>query len=151
MNTTITLLTKAEFKKHLKQHTVIDTYYNTPAGTLWVQSTELGVFNAAYKVQEIAHANTASVLKRIILVGTNFQVKVWQAVLKIPAGATLTYHDIAQTIGKPRAYRAVANALAQNKIIFFIPCHRVTKKDGKLGGYAYGIDKKLALLTAERL
>ena len=81
--------------------------------------------------------------------GTNFQIKVWEALLKIPQGAVVSYEDIAASIGKPKAVRAVANAVAHNPVAFLIPCHRVIRKTGALGGYHWGSEKKIAILLWE--
>ncbi len=88
---------------------------------------------------------------RIVLSGTEFQCRVWQALTKIPPGTTVSYRDIAQAIGQPRASRAVANACAANPVPVAVPCHRVIQADGRLGGYRYGLDKKIALLGSEGL
>lgn len=82
--------------------------------------------------------------------GTEFQVKVWKALEKIPFGKTASYEDIAKKIGNPYAYRAVGNANNKNKISVIIPCHRVIAKDGKLAGYGGGIGRKEYLLGFER-
>jgi AraC family transcriptional regulator of adaptative response/methylated-DNA-[protein]-cysteine methyltransferase len=82
--------------------------------------------------------------------GTAFQRRVWAALQEIPHGQTATYEQIASRIGQPRAVRAVANACAQNKIAVIIPCHRVVRKDGGLGGYRWGMARKKALLEKER-
>lgn len=84
------------------------------------------------------------------LVGTAFQVRVWEALRTISAGQTRTYSDIAQQIGSPRAVRAVASACAANSAALAVPCHRVVRRDGSLGGYRWGVDVKEALLAAER-
>ena len=68
--------------------------------------------------------------------GTPFQQKVWTELLRIPKGKTITYKELATRIGKPRAVRAVANAVARNKLLVTIPCHRVVRSDGGLGGYS---------------
>ena len=81
--------------------------------------------------------------------GTAFQQRVWQALRKIPAGSKATYRDIARSIGSPKAIRAVAQACASNKIAVAIPCHRIVRQDGALGGYQWGIDRKRALLDRE--
>ena len=83
--------------------------------------------------------------------GTDFQVKVWTALRDIPRGETRSYCDIAEMVGEPRAVRAVANACASNPVPLIIPCHRVIRKNGDLGGYGLGIGRKKALLTAERI
>ena len=85
----------------------------------------------------------------LFLKGTNFQIKVWEALLKIPAGQIVSYGDVAAYIGKPKAVRAVANAVGSNPIPFIIPCHRVIRKIGEFGGYAGGTARKKALLGWE--
>lgn len=82
--------------------------------------------------------------------GTDFQMKVWSALRDIPRGETRSYCDIAEAVGEPRAVRAVASACASNPVPLIIPCHRVIRKDGSLGGYGLGIGRKRALLAAER-
>lgn len=82
--------------------------------------------------------------------GTAFQQRVWSALLRIPAGKTATYTEIAQRIGAPQAVRAVAGACAANKIAIAIPCHRVVRNDGSLSGYRWGVARKKALLVRER-
>jgi AraC family transcriptional regulator of adaptative response/methylated-DNA-[protein]-cysteine methyltransferase len=86
---------------------------------------------------------------RLDIRGTAFQRRVWQALREIPAGTTVTYGQIAERIGKPKATRAVATACAANKIAIAIPCHRVVRKDGSLAGYRWGIERKRALLAME--
>jgi len=81
--------------------------------------------------------------------GTAFQQRVWQALRAIPAGATVSYTDIAARLGTPRAVRAVAQACAANALAVAIPCHRVVHKDGALAGYRWGIERKRALLERE--
>jgi len=80
---------------------------------------------------------------------TPFQRRVWQATLQIPYGQTRPYSWVAQEAGSPRAYRAVGTALAKNPIPIIIPCHRVLRKDGTLGGYGGGLDMKRRLLEME--
>lgn len=81
--------------------------------------------------------------------GTLFQKQVWDEMQKIPFGETTSYAEIAKRVGRPEAWRAVANACAANPILIIIPCHRVVGSHGKLGGYAAGIDHKLWLLEHE--
>ncbi len=85
----------------------------------------------------------------LLLVGTPLQQAVWKALLEIPKGSTVTYQDLAVKIGKPKAYRAVANAVGANPISPLIPCHRVIRKGGALGGYYWGLEAKKKLLKAE--
>jgi AraC family transcriptional regulator of adaptative response/methylated-DNA-[protein]-cysteine methyltransferase len=81
--------------------------------------------------------------------GTVFQRRVWRAVREIPPGSTASYADIAAKIGHPKAARAVAQACASNKIAVAIPCHRAVRRDGRLGGYRWGIKRKRAVLEKE--
>ena len=85
------------------------------------------------------------------LKGTKFQVKVWRYLKKIPVGSTKTYSQVAKAIGKPLAVRAVANAIAKNPYPTQIPCHRVIRSDGSLGGYSArgGLKTKKKLLKIE--
>lgn len=85
------------------------------------------------------------------LKGTDFQKKVWTAISKIPKGKVMTYKELAQKIGKPLAVRAVGNAVGANPHPVTIPCHRVVKTDGSLGGYSGrgGIKTKIKLLKRE--
>jgi len=82
--------------------------------------------------------------------GTAFQQRVWQELRRIPAGETRSYADIAAAVGKPRAVRAAGSANGANNVAVLIPCHRVVRSDGSLGGYAYGLAIKQALLDKER-
>jgi AraC family transcriptional regulator of adaptative response/methylated-DNA-[protein]-cysteine methyltransferase len=84
------------------------------------------------------------------LQATGFQRQVWEMLQTIPRGSTRSYAQIAAAIGKPRASRAVARACASNRVALLVPCHRVVRKDGELGGYRWGADRKQAILDAER-
>jgi AraC family transcriptional regulator of adaptative response/methylated-DNA-[protein]-cysteine methyltransferase len=81
--------------------------------------------------------------------GTNFQLKVWEALLRIPSGAVATYEDIARSLQMPRAARAVGSAVGDNPIALLIPCHRVIRKTGAFGDYRWGLTRKRAMLTWE--
>jgi AraC family transcriptional regulator of adaptative response/methylated-DNA-[protein]-cysteine methyltransferase len=83
------------------------------------------------------------------LKGTVFQRQVWQALRQIPPGQTRSYSEIAAKMGKPKAYRAVARACAQNSVALLVPCHRVVGADGSLTGYRWGLERKRSLLEAE--
>ena len=87
------------------------------------------------------------------LSGTNFQLKVWKYLQEIPKGRVKTYLEVAKAIGKPKAFRAVANAVGKNPYPPKIPCHRVIRSDGSLGGYSGkgGIKEKRRLLTLEKV
>ena len=81
--------------------------------------------------------------------GTAFQERVWQELRKIPVGETRSYADIAAAIGQPGAVRAVGSANGDNPVAVLVPCHRVIRSDGSLGGYAGGLPRKSKLLAAE--
>jgi AraC family transcriptional regulator of adaptative response/methylated-DNA-[protein]-cysteine methyltransferase len=81
--------------------------------------------------------------------GTNFQLKVWEALLRIPEGALVSYDELAAWIGEPEASRAVGNAVGRNPIPLLIPCHRVVRKSGDFGGYRWGLPRKKAILGWE--
>jgi AraC family transcriptional regulator of adaptative response/methylated-DNA-[protein]-cysteine methyltransferase len=80
---------------------------------------------------------------------TAFQRRVWEELRRIPYGSTRSYKDVARAIGQPRAVRAVARACATNPVSLVIPCHRVVRSDGALGGYRWGLERKQALLATE--
>ncbi|HUL30287.1 MAG TPA: methylated-DNA--[protein]-cysteine S-methyltransferase [Thermodesulfobacteriota bacterium] len=82
--------------------------------------------------------------------GTLFQKKVWSALVEIPYGQTRSYKEIAQVIGRPRAFRAVGNANGQNPVPLIIPCHRVVESNGGLGGFGHGVNVKKKLLDFEK-
>ncbi len=86
---------------------------------------------------------------RVVLIGTDFQVNVWQSLLKIPFGKAVTYSDIAKDIGRPTAMRAVGAAVGANPISFVVPCHRALGKNGALTGYHWGLTRKRAMLGWE--
>ena len=82
--------------------------------------------------------------------GTDFQMSVWSALRKIPYGTTVTYSELASMVGKPRSARAVANACGSNPVALIVPCHRVIRKGGNLGGYGLGLDRKKKILEHEK-
>ena len=85
----------------------------------------------------------------LVLSGTNFQIKVWEALIKIPMGAVVSYENVAAHIGMPKASRAVGNAVGSNPVSFVIPCHRVIRKTAEFGNYGGGVARKLAILGWE--
>ena len=87
----------------------------------------------------------------MILKGTKFQIKVWKYLIKIPKGKVKTYKEVAKGIKMPKSARAVANACAKNPLLEIIPCHRVIRSDGKMGGYKgeKGIERMKRLLKSE--
>lgn len=113
-------------------------------------------------ILEPAPGRTAKVMERIfrganrsppplnlLLRGTPFQIKVWEALMNIPPGAVASYQDIARAAGRPGAVRAVGTAVGRNPVAFLIPCHRVIRKSGDFGGYRWGTPRKKAMLAWE--
>ena len=86
---------------------------------------------------------------RVVLIGSDFQVRVWQALLRIPMGCAVTYSSIAEQLGQPTASRAVGAAVGRNPISFVVPCHRALGKSGALTGYHWGLTRKRAMLGWE--
>ncbi|MBD0339904.1 MAG: methylated-DNA--[protein]-cysteine S-methyltransferase [Microcoleus sp. Co-bin12] len=99
----------------------------------------------------IFNSETLSEQKPLTLLvkGTNFQIQVWRALLKLPFGAIATYQTIAQLVARPTAARAVGNAIGNNPIGYLIPCHRVIRESGELGGYGWGVERKTVMLGWE--
>lgn len=96
-----------------------------------------------------SHQQSAQPPLPLLLRGTNFQLKVWQALLNIPTGAITSYGTLAKQLGQPTASRAIGTAVGQNPIGYLIPCHRVLRGDGDLGGYRWGVERKQAILGQE--
>jgi AraC family transcriptional regulator, regulatory protein of adaptative response / methylated-DNA-[protein]-cysteine methyltransferase len=85
----------------------------------------------------------------ILLKGTNFQLKVWEGLLRIPEGAVVSYGDLARRLGMSSSSRAVAGAIGSNPVAYLVPCHRVLRASGALGGYRWGLERKAAILFRE--
>lgn len=125
-----------------------------PAATLrrdsslrpWIEKAVASVCAGASLLQKAA----ATQLPELDLRGTVFQLRVWNALRRIPRGQTLTYSQLARELGDPNATRAVARACATNRVSILVPCHRVVGADGSLTGYRWGVDRKRKLLDAER-
>lgn len=158
--------------------TIAYTIADTPFGPVLIASTDTGVcvlsfvLNQADAIAELrrlypnssvtaattAHHTAAlqaisgyPVSVKLHLHATPFQLTVWQALLRIPRGSTTTYSHIARQIGRPTATRAVANAIGRNPVAILIPCHRVVRADGTIGGYRWPLTLKLSLLRSESL
>jgi AraC family transcriptional regulator of adaptative response/methylated-DNA-[protein]-cysteine methyltransferase len=86
---------------------------------------------------------------RIVLIGTDFEVRVWETLLRVPMGCATTYSDVAKSLGNPNAARAVGAAVGRNPVCFVVPCHRVIGKSGDLTGYHWGLTRKRAILGWE--
>jgi AraC family transcriptional regulator of adaptative response/methylated-DNA-[protein]-cysteine methyltransferase len=85
----------------------------------------------------------------LVLKGTNFQIQVWKALFNIPFGRVITYQDLALWLDRPTAARAVGTAVGKNPIAYLVPCHRVVRVSGALGGYRWGLDRKASILEWE--
>lgn len=117
-----------------------------PAATLVEDQASTGEV-AAQVFAPVPDKQTAQT--RLLLAGTNFQLKVWEALLRIPAGSVCTYEDVAHWIGQPSAARAVGGAVGSNAIAYLIPCHRVIRKSGVMRDYRWGATRKKAILGWE--
>lgn len=130
---------KAEYEQFANKWAFADLQHNPT----FTQKLILQIFYQSFLKQ------TTKPRLNILVQGTNFQVKVWEALLNIPLGAVSTYQQIAEAIGKPKAHRAVGTAVGSNPIAYLIPCHRVIRKEGKLGNYHWGGDRKQAIVGWE--
>ena len=146
-------------------------FHSTPFGDCLLAVTDRGICGLAFagggerrtwgaavlRCYESATTETASrVFERssgapitLALKGTNFQIKVWEALLRIPPGTVVSYGDIARAIGHPDSYRAVGTAVGRNPIAYLIPCHRVIQSSGAFGNYRWGAARKRAMLGWE--
>jgi AraC family transcriptional regulator of adaptative response/methylated-DNA-[protein]-cysteine methyltransferase len=172
-------VTPGEYKSHGAGLSIHYGLHFTPFGKCLIAATERGVchlsfvetsegnaidtlvadWNQAKMIED--YRTTAPLIDRIFstptpdtplklhLRGTNFQIKVWEALLHIPTGSLTTYEQIAAQIGNPNALRAVGTAVGHNPIAVLIPCHRVIRKSGDFGNYRYGPARKKALLAKE--
>jgi len=151
-----------QIKYDLKEHAL---------GTLFVATTEIGICHISFTDCEqttlnilkqrfqkthfqkslldnsLLQSNTNS---KLHVLGTEFQIYVWKTLISIPIGETRTYQNIAHSIGREKAVRAVGTAIAKNEVALLIPCHRVIRKSGDIGNYRWGIDRKEKLIAIER-
>ncbi|NCO03543.1 MAG: methylated-DNA--[protein]-cysteine S-methyltransferase [Alphaproteobacteria bacterium] len=109
------------------------------------EGATLGTLDRIFEAWEGDHLRSV----RTHIKGTVFQKEVWNALLSIPRGKVVSYGDVANDIGRPKAFRAVGTAVGENPISLIIPCHRVVQKSGALGNYGWGIDLKKRLLEIE--
>jgi len=145
------------------------TMIETPLGSFRVEADDHAVTKAEFNAPPITVGSTNRVLDQLRAElseyfagrrneftialnpsGTDFQKRVWNELLRIPFGETICYHELAMRIGKPTADRAVAQANGANPLCILIPCHRVIAKDGRLGGYSSGLERKRFLLGLEQ-
>ena len=170
-------VTPGEYRSHGAGLTIHYGLHPTPFGRCLIAATERGICHLSFvqtgegaAIDQLAaewreagmtedHRSTAPLVSHIFsgsgtplklhLRGTNFQIKVWEALLNIPAGGVTTYEQIAGRIGSPKAVRAVGTAVGHNPVAVLIPCHRVIRKAGGFGNYRYGTARKKALLAME--
>jgi AraC family transcriptional regulator of adaptative response/methylated-DNA-[protein]-cysteine methyltransferase len=172
-------MTPAEYKNGGKELDINYSFAETPFGNVIVASTPKGICymtfaddreeafdqllqqfpNATYtQVVDVAQQDALFIFKKdwselssikLHLKGTNFQLKVWETLLKIPMGGLSTYSDISQQISSPGASRAVGSAVGANPVAFLIPCHRVIKSTGETGQYHWGSTRKSAMIGWE--
>jgi len=105
----------------------------------------ISVFRNIFQTNKNTHKRSFN----LFIKGTNFQIKVWEALINIPSGYLCSYSDIAKFIGKPQSAQAVGKAVSQNPISYLIPCHRVIRKMGNIGGYQWGMARKKAIIGWE--
>ena len=125
--------------------------FHDPHGTAQLISRVFSAPAAQLSGEHCAVESTHQAPLKLLLNGTRFQIQVWRALLEIPQGAVTSYAALATHIGNPRAVRAVGTANGANPISYLIPCHRVVRKTGALGGYHWGLGRKLAILGHEGL
>lgn len=172
-------MTPREYKAGGKGLTIDFSFADTPFGEILVASTEKGVCYMAFSdnrervLEELRHLFPHAAYEhrmtdfqqqaltvfsvdwkqleivKLHLKGTDFQLKVWETLLKIPMGALTTYGDIAGYLDHPKASRAVGTAVGDNPVAFLIPCHRVIRSTGALGGYHWGLTRKKAIIGWE--
>lgn len=175
---TIEAMTPGEYKNKGKNLTIYHSFEETVFGPACIASTDKGICYLAFGDMQVAqkelielfpqatfidqsqsiHHQAISFLQdptsalnplQLHIKGTDFQLKVWDALLKIPLGNLTTYSDISHHINNPNANRAVGTAVGSNPVSFIIPCHRVIRSSGELGGYHWGLDIKMAMIGWE--
>jgi len=171
-------VTPGEYKTEGLNLQINYSFQETPFGTCLIGVTERGICHLTFTQEEDCETEMSRLRTRwenaefisdkeigkkvveqvfnssdrdvkILLKGTNFQLKVWQALLRIPSGNLATYKAIAETIGAPTSSRAVGNAIGLNPIGIIIPCHRVLRTNGEIGGYMWGTARKRAIIGKE--
>ena len=175
---TVEAMTPGEYKNEGKNLTIFYSYPYTIFGTACVASTNKGVCYLAFGSKATAYKELVEIFPRanyihqeqpihlqavsflqnptnalnplhLHIKGTEFQLKVWSALLKIPLGNLTTYGNISKHLNNPNANRAVGTAVGSNPVSFIIPCHRVIRSSGELGGYHWGLDLKVAMIGWE--
>ncbi|BCS82037.1 methylated-DNA--[protein]-cysteine S-methyltransferase [Anaerocellum diazotrophicum] len=109
------------------------------------------VKEAILQLEEYFEGKRTNFELKLQLQGTEFQKRVWSKLIDVPFGSVISYRELAKKVGMPQGSRAVGNAVGKNPAVIIVPCHRVIKSDGTLGGFSAGIDKKKWLLEHERV
>lgn len=144
-------------------------FYQSPIGTIQIEHSGVGISWLIFIDEKNQNREIPEIIKplflqldeyfagerkefdlKLDLTGTNFQKQVWESLLEIPFGQTISYMDIAKKLGDPKTIRAVGNANGKNPVSIIVPCHRVVGSDGSLTGYAGGLWRKEWLLNHER-
>lgn len=175
----IEAVTPQEFKSNGKGLKIQYGFHYTPFGECFIAHTDKGIcglsfidenkevvledFYHQWQYAEIIHDEQSTTFLidqlfgpvkekklKLLLKGSKFQVKVWEALLKIPFGSVSTYRNIASAIGQPAAVRAVGSAVGANPVAFIIPCHRVIRSEGLIGQYHWGATRKKAMIGWEK-
>lgn len=172
-------MTPGEYKNGAEQLQINYSFAESPFGTILVASTAKGICHLSFAddekkaLRELKQLFPGAVFKQVVdtiqqnalfiftqdwkdlsqiklhLRGTAFQLKVWEALLKVPRGGLTTYSSLASSIGNPKAARAVGSAVADNPVAFLIPCHRVIRSTGIIGQYHWGHHRKTAMIGWE--
>lgn len=170
-------MTPAEYRDGGRSLSISYGFYPSPFGEVIVASTVKGICHMAFvndrtmaiaelqlrfpnamirEKQDALHQSALSIFSgerlcevKLHLKGTPFQLKVWETLLKIPAGGLATYSAVAANVGTPKASRAVGTAIGSNPVAYLIPCHRVIKSTGEAGGYMWGPTRKTAMIGWE--
>ena len=175
---TVEAMTPGEYKNRGKDLTIYYSFLETVFGPACIASTKKGICYLAFGDMTVAYNELVEIFPKahytqeeqsihheavsffqypenaltplyLHIKGTPFQLKIWDALLKIPLGALTTYGDIGKHINNPKASRAVGTAVGSNPVSFIIPCHRVIRSSGELGGYHWGVNLKVAMIGWE--
>ena len=170
-------MTPGEFAKKVEGLVICYAWGDSPFGEALIIATPRGICGISFSAETGRNAALADMMQRwpnakfrnegaptfkndlaifadtgtsnLHVMGTPFQIKVWQALMNIPSGQVTTYSDVASAIGSPKAARAVGTAIGKNPICWLIPCHRALRKSGELGGYHWGLPVKRTMLAYE--
>ncbi len=175
----IEAMTPGEYKDGGANLEIRYSYHQSPYGEVFIASTRRGICHLLFtdgelsamerirreypnatlaESEESIHQEAADVIEnglggeetiRLHLKGTPFQVAVWKALLRVPAGGAVTYAAVAESVEKPKAFRAVGSAVGRNPVALIIPCHRVIASTGVIGNYHWGSDRKAAMIGRE--